>query len=108
MTAVSSLCIVIAVNVERLQTMIKKFNKIKVVNRLALLAVLTIAVTNPWATAYIDYAVGLFAMFLVIYSIYFFIVSLLVIIVIVFYFMYSTRGRTNIPSVPSKRTKAVK
>jgi len=85
-----------------------KINKLSIVNKIALLSIIVLLITNPWSVGYIDYALELFATYFVMYSIYFFVAALLCTVGIVVYFMYSTRDKINVPQVESLRDPEVR
>lgn len=86
----------------------KQINKLSIINRIALLAILLIAVANPWVAGYLGYWIELLATYFVLYSIYAFVAGLVVLTGVTIYFMWNSRDQVNIPKGNSKRPKEIR
>jgi hypothetical protein len=81
----------------------KKIKNTSIVNKITLLALALIILTNPWSAGYIGYGVELLATYFVLYSTYGFMAGLALAVGLMIYFMYSTRDKVNIPKAKSTR-----
>lgn len=84
----------------------KQINKLTIVNKIALLSLTLILLTNPWSAGYIAYAIEVIATYFILYSVYAFVVGLVLTVIVVLYFMYNSREQIKIPKTTSKRSQA--
>jgi uncharacterized protein HemY len=80
-----------------------KIKRLTIINKIALLALLLILLTNPWSAGYIGYAIELLATYFVLHSVYGFVLGLTLAVGVIIYFMWNSREQVHIPNATSKR-----
>lgn len=86
-------------------------NKIKQTswtNRLIIVSLLLLTMTNPWSVGYIGTAVDTAVVYFTLYANYVFVVGLVLLALTNIYMMYANRQKTNIPKKNAHTSKAGK
>lgn len=86
-------------------------NKIKQTswtNRLIIVSLLLLTMTNPWSVGYIGYAIEVAIEYFTLYANYVFVVGLVLLALTNIYMMYASREKVNIPKKTAKTEKAGK
>lgn len=76
-------------------------------NRLILISILLVAITNPWSVGYIGSGIDTAVVYFTLYANYVFVVGLILLALVNIYMMYAGREKVNIPS-KSTKTKSAK
>lgn len=82
-----------------------KLNKMSWTNRLILLSILLVGLTNPWSVGYIGAGIDTAIVYFTLYANYVFVAGLALMAGVNIYMMYSSRDKTNIPKKSAKTAK---
>jgi len=84
-----------------------RIKRIKRANKIALIALLGLAITNPWSVGYIGAGIDTAVVYFTLYANYVFVIGLVLLAVVNIYMMYAGREKINIPK-KSAKTKTAK
>lgn len=77
--------------------------KLTNVNKVALIALLGLAITNPWSVGWIGAGIDTAVVYFTIYSIYVFVASSVIAVGVIIYFMWANREQTKLPKPTKNR-----
>ena len=84
----------------------KVIKKLSWTNRIILLSLLLILLTNPWSVGYIGLGAERVVIYFTLYANYGFVVGLVALGLVNIYVVYQSRQKTNIPKKNSKTSRA--
>ncbi len=82
-----------------------KLNKMSWTNRLILISILLVGLTNPWSAGYITNGIEIIGRYFEGYSKHAFVVGMILLALTNVYMMYAGREKTNIPPKSAKTAK---
>lgn len=80
-----------------------KLNKMSWTNRLILISILLVAITNPWSVGYIGSGIDTAVVYFTLYANYVFVVGLILLALVNIWMMYAGRDRVKTPPKTKNR-----
>ena len=82
-----------------------KIQKLSIINKLILISLILLALTNPWSVGYIGWALEQAIVYFTLYSIYVFVAGLALLALTNIYMMWAGREQIKIPKKSAKTPK---